>query len=258
MLTGIFDSHAHYDDEQFAPDREELLAALPERGVALVMNCACDLASCETSVGLAERYGYFYCAVGIHPHSAAEARPGYLDTLRGYVAKHPKVRAIGEIGLDYHYDFSPRDVQKRVFEEQILLAKELDLPVIVHDREAHQDTMELLEKHRPRGVMHCYSGSAEMARELVKLGFYLGFGGSCTFKNARKALESLQAVPAERILLETDAPYLAPVPMRGRRNDSPLIPYAAQVAAGEKGMDPQALVDQARANACRLFGICRD
>ena len=253
----LFDTHAHYDSEAFDTDRDAVLSALPEKGVGLVLCPGCDLPSSEACAALAERYPHVWAAAGIHPENLEGASLAELDAVRALAAR-PKVRAIGEIGLDYHYDFSPRDVQKRVFEEQILLAKELDLPVIVHDREAHQDTMELLEKHRPRGVMHCYSGSAEMARELVKLGFYLGFGGSCTFKNARKALESLQAVPAERILLETDAPYLAPVPMRGRRNDSSLIPYAAQVAAGEKGMDPQALVDQARANACRLFGICRD
>ena len=254
MEAGIFDSHAHYDNNRFDADRGELLDSLPQKGVARVLNAASDLQSSLTGLALCERYDYFYCAVGVHPHEAAEAPGDYLEQLRELSA-HPKVRAIGEIGLDYHYDFSPRDVQRRFFEEQLLLAAELSLPVVVHDREAHGDTLELLRKHRPRGVVHCFSGSAEMAREVAALGMYVGFTGAVTFQNARKPLEAAAAVPADRLLIETDCPYMAPVPLRGRRCDSSMIPHTAQALAGVRGISPQEVIDLTAANARCLFSV---
>ena len=254
QLTGIFDSHAHYDQKRFDADRAGVIAALPAAGVTRVLNAACDLPSTREGIALAEAYPFFWCSAGVHPHEAEDAPADYLEQLKE-LAKHPKVVAIGEIGLDYHYDFSPRDIQRRVFEEQLILAKELDLPVIIHDREAHGETMELLTRYRPKGVVHCFSGSAEMARQVVELGMYVGFTGTVTFKNARKPLEAVAAVPADRLLMETDCPYMAPEPLRGRRCDSSMLPYTAAAMAAAKGMTPQQLADAAAANACRLFGI---
>ncbi len=253
-LTGIFDSHAHYDDQRFDPDREEVLPRLPEWGVAYVMNAAADLASAAAGLELAKSFPHVYCAAGIHPHEASKAPADYLDRLKELLSQ-PKVMALGEIGLDYHYDFSPRETQLQVFEEQLILAGELNLPVIIHDREAHEDTLKLLKKYRPKGVVHCFSGSAEMAREVTALGLYVGFTGVVTFKNARKPLEALKAVPKELLLMETDCPYMAPEPFRGKRCDSSLLPYVAQVMAGELAMEPQAVVDLTAANAKTLFGI---
>jgi TatD DNase family protein len=253
-MNNIFDSHAHYDDEQFNPDRDELLTSLPGQGIAYVMNAASDLPSAEASIALAECHPFIWCAVGVHPHAAKDA-PDDLEAQLTAMAKHPKVKAIGEIGLDYHYDFSPREKQLEVFRRQLILANELDLPVIIHDREAHADTMELLHELRPKGVVHCYSGSAEMAKELVKLGLYLGFTGAVTFKNARRAKEAVAVIPLDRLLIETDCPYMAPEPHRGRRCDSSLIPNTAAVMAAIKGIEPQALADIMCENACRLYGI---
>lgn len=254
QLTGIFDSHAHYDDERFDADREAVLGGLGAAGVTRVMNAASDLATSRTALALAERWPFVWCAAGVHPHEAEAAPADYLDQLRT-LAAHPRVRAIGEIGLDYHYDLSPREIQRRVFEEQLVLAKELDMPVIIHDREAHGETLELLEKYRPRGVVHCFSGSAEMARQVVALGMYVGFTGAVTFKNARKPLEAVAAVPADRLLLETDCPYMAPEPLRGRRCDSTMLPHTAAAMAAVRGITPGQLVELTAANACRLFGI---
>ena len=254
QLTGIFDSHAHYDQKRFDADREEVIAALADAGVTRVMNAASDLPSSRDAMALAEKYPFFWCSVGIHPHEAEDAPADYLDQLRE-LSKHPRVKAIGEIGLDYHYDFSPRDIQRRVFEEQLILAKELDMPVIIHDREAHAETLELLTKYRPRGVVHCFSGSAEMAAQVAQLGMYVGFTGTVTFKNARKPLEAVAAVPEDKILMETDCPYMAPEPLRGRRCDSSMLPYTAAAMAAARGITPQQMVDIAARNACRLFGI---
>lgn len=254
QLTGIFDSHAHYDDERFDADREAVLGGLGAAGVTRVMNAASDLATSRAALALAERWPFVWCAAGVHPHEAEAAPADYLDQLRA-LAAHPRVRAIGEIGLDYHYDLSPRDIQRRVFEEQLILAKELDMPVIIHDREAHGETLELLEKYRPKGVVHCFSGSAEMARQVVALGMYVGFTGAVTFKNARKPLEAVAAVPADRLLLETDCPYMAPEPLRGRRCDSTMLPHTAAAMAAVRGITPGQLVELTAANACRLFGI---
>ena len=254
QLTGIFDSHAHYDQKRFDEDREQVILALPAAGVTRVMNAASDLPSSRDALALAEKYPFFWCSVGIHPHEAEDAPADYLDQLKELV-KNPRVRAIGEIGLDFHYDFSPRDIQRRVFEEQLILAKELDMPVIIHDREAHGETMELLTKYRPKGVVHCFSGSAEMAKQVAELDMYVGFTGTVTFKNARKPLEAVAAVPADRLLIETDCPYMAPEPLRGRRCDSSMLPYTAAAMAAARGITTQQLVELTAQNACRLFGI---
>ena len=190
-MQPIFDSHAHYDDERFDPDREELIASLPGSGVELVLNAACDLPSCESSLALTRRWPFFYCSVGVPPHAAQEvAGSDYLRYLERAARENEKAVAIGEIGLDYHYDFSPRAVQKAVFDEQLALAEALDLPVIIHSREASADTLEIVRRHHCRGVVHCFSGSAETAQEYLKLGYHIGFTGSVTFKNAKKPVEA--------------------------------------------------------------------
>lgn len=259
MIDNIFDSHAHYDDEQFDGDRDELLQSLPSRGVCAVINCASDLKSSATSAELSEKYPFFWCACGVHPHEAEkELKTADINEIEKRIvnfAEKKKCVAIGEIGLDYHYDFSPRELQKEIFELQLKLSKELDLPVIVHDREAHEDTMTLLKKYRPKGVVHCFSGSVEMAREVLKLGMYIGLGGAVTFKNAKKPVAVAAATDIDRILLETDCPYMAPVPFRGTRCASDMIAYSAQTIASVKNMDVQTLVDAATENTKRLFGI---
>ena len=253
-MENIFDTHAHYDDEAFDEDREILLSSLKGRGVSLVIDCGCDAASSKKAIELSDKYDFIYAAVGIHPHEAEEADENDLNEIRRLL-KHKKAVAIGEIGLDYHYDFSPRELQKEYFEKQIVLAKELDMPIIVHDREAHEDTLALLRKYKPKGVLHCFSGSVESAKEIISLGMYIGLGGAVTFKNARKPLEVAEFVPLDRLLLETDAPYMTPVPFRGKRNDSSLIPYTAIKIAEVKGIDPQMVVNAANENGKRLFGI---
>lgn len=259
MIDNIFDSHAHYDDEQFDGDRDELLRSLPSKGICAVINCASDLKSSATSAELSEKYPFFWCACGVHPHEAEkELKTDDIDKIEKRIVnftEKKKCVAIGEIGLDYHYDFSPRELQKEIFELQLKLSKELDLPVIVHDREAHEDTMTLLKKYRPKGVVHCFSGSVEMAREVLKLGMYIGLGGAVTFKNAKKPVAVAAATDIDRILLETDCPYMAPVPFRGTRCSSDMIAYSAQTIASVKNMDVQTLVDAATENTKRLFGI---
>ena len=259
MIDNIFDSHAHYDDEQFDGDREELLRSLPSKGVCAVINCASDLKSSATSAELSEKYPFFWCACGVHPHEAEkELKTADINEIEKRIvnfAEKKKCVAIREIGIDYHYDFSPRELQKELFELQLKLSKELDLPVIVHDREAHEDTMTLLKKYRPKGVVHCFSGSVEMAREVLKLGMYIGLGGAVTFKNAKKPVAVAAATDIDRILLETDCPYMAPVPFRGTRCSSDMIAYSAQTIASVKNMEVQTLVDAATENTKRLFGI---
>ena len=250
----IFDSHAHYDDDWFDEDRDELLSSLYSKGVTNIINCGCDYKSSLTTLALAEKYDFIYAALGVHAHEAEEASEEDLDNIKALYS-HKKVVAVGEIGLDYHYDFSPRERQIEVFEKQIILANELGLPIIVHDRESHEDTMNLLKKHRPKGVVHCFSGSVEMAKEVVKLGMYIGLGGAVTFKNARKPIEVAEYLPIDYLLLETDAPYMTPVPFRGQRCDSAHIAYTAEKIAEVKGMDTQELIDKCNENAKRLFGI---
>lgn len=253
-MYNIFDSHAHYDSEAFDADRKELISALPEQGVCGIINCASDMASSLTSLELADGFDFIYAACGVHPHEAEGCKQGYLPVLKKLCSEE-KCVAVGEIGLDYHYDFSPRDIQQKVFEQQLVLAKELDLPVIVHDREAHEDTLNLLKKYKPRGVVHCFSGSAEMAKEIVKLGMYIGLGGAVTFKNARKPREVAAEVPADKLLIETDCPYMTPVPHRGERCDSSYIPFTASVLAEVRGVTAQEILDLTKKNAEELFGV---
>lgn len=250
-MNNIFDSHAHYNDRRFDDDRASVLQNLPLQGVTTVLNCGTTISSSEDCLQLTEEYNFLFAACGVHPHEA-EQEENKLDALYTLL-KHEKCLAVGEIGLDYHYDFSPRDTQKRVFERQIQIANELQMPVIVHDRESHEDTMSLLKKYKPAGVVHCFSGSAEMAKEVVKLGMYVGFGGALTFKGARKPLEAAAVVPQDKLLLETDCPYMAPVPHRGKRCDSSMIPIAAQVIADIWNCTVQEVLDITNENAKRLF-----
>ena len=212
------------------------------------------MASSLTSLELADEFEFIYAACGVHPHEAEGCKDGYISVLKK-LCTEKKCVAVGEIGLDYHYDFSPRDIQKTVFEQQLILAKELDLPVIIHDREAHEDTMNLLKKYTPKGVVHCFSGSAEMAKEVVKLGMYIGLGGAATFKNARKPREVAEVVPSDKLLIETDCPYMTPVPFRGQRCDSSFIPYTAEVIAQVRGITVDEILDLTRKNANTLFGL---
>ncbi|MDR2646671.1 MAG: TatD family hydrolase [Oscillospiraceae bacterium] len=257
MFRHIFDSHTHYTDDRFNDDRHALLAALPRQGIACAVTCADDLNDARDCLDLAARYDYIYAACGIHPHKAEEAPPDAILLLKE-LAQSKKCVAIGEIGLDYHYDLSPRETQRTIFERQLELANVLRLPVIVHDREAHADTLALLRKHKPRGVVHCYSGSLETAYDLLGLGLYLGFGGAVTFKNAIKPLEIACAIPLDRLLLETDAPYMTPVPCRGKRCDSAHIAYTARKIAQGRGLDAQELIDRCNNNARKLFDISDD
>ena len=252
--TNIFDSHAHYDDPAFDADREELLARiLPQAGVCTVVNCGADLPSSEASVVLAAKYGYFYAAVGIHPECVKDAPEDFAQRLESLIGK-PKVVAVGEIGLDYHFkENAPRKTQIAAFERQVELANAHGLPVIIHDREAHGDTLEVLKRLKPAGVVHCFSGSVEMAREILKLGMYIGLGGAVTFKNAKAPVEVAKMVSADRLLMETDCPYMTPVPFRGTRNDSSKIAYSAEKIAEVRGEEVQALLDQTRRNAETLF-----
>ena len=237
MLHNIFDAHAHYDDRWFDEDRRSLLSSMPQNGVSYVVNASVDLATAKTAIGYAERYPFLYACAGIHPENLDGLPDDYLAQLTELL-KHPRVVALGEIGLDYHWDI-PKAEQNRVFEEQLKLARELDVPVVIHDREAHGDVMGLVKKYQPKGLMHCYSGSVEMLKEVLKLGMSISLGGTVTFKNARVPVEVAQAVPLDRLLLETDAPYLSPVPYRGKRNDSTKIAYTAEKIAELRGMEPQ-------------------
>jgi len=254
-MTNIFDSHAHYDARQFDSDRDELFASLPGRGVRFVLSAADTIESAKRALTLAEHHSYIYCSAGIHPHNAKDAPIDMEEQISEIVKSSPKVRAIGEAGLDYHYDFSPRERQIEVFERQLVLADELNMPIIMHDREAHADMLKLLKKHRPKGVMHCYSGSVEMMHELLEIGLYISFTGVVTFPNARKVVAAAEALPPERLLVETDCPYMAPVPNRGKRCDSSMLTYTISALATIKGIEPQALADITCKNACELFGV---
>ena len=251
----LFDTHAHYDDNQFDADRDLLLSGLPQAGVARVLCPGCNLRSSRTVVSLAEQYPFLYAAVGIHPHDAHTLSPNDIPEL-SRLATHNKVKAIGEIGLDFHYDFSPRDAQLFCFRTQMELAYTLNLPVIIHDREAHEDTLRIVRDFPAvRGVFHCYSGSLEFAKILVNLGYSLSFNGIVTYKNARRALEVAAWIPADRLLLETDAPYLTPEPHRGRRNDSSRLPLICGTLAALRGVSAEELAEQTAKNAEGLFAI---
>jgi len=252
----LFDTHAHYDDEAFDPDRDAVLSALPAQGVGLVLNPGCDLPSSRKAVAYARTYPHVYAAVGIHPENCAGFAPADIEALRA-LARQPKVVAIGEIGLDYYWaENPPRDLQQQVFRAQLALARELALPVIVHDREAHGDTLAIVSEFpEVRGVFHCFSGSPEMARELLQRGWYLGFDGPVTYKNARRAPEVAAVTPLNRMLIETDSPYMPPVPYRGQRNSSAYVYLVAEKLAAWKGVSPAELARITAENGQRLFRI---
>ncbi len=251
-----FDTHAHYDDEAFDEDRDALLAALPAAGVSLVLNPGCDVASSEMALALASRWPHVYAAVGLHPENCGGCGEADFDAIRTMCAEE-KVVAIGEIGLDYYWpENPPRDFQRAVFRRQLAMAAELDLPVIIHDREAHGDCLETVSEFpQLRGVFHCYSGSPEMAETLLRRGWYLGFDGPVTYKNAKKAPEVIALCPTDRMLLETDSPYLSPVPLRGKRNDSRSLPWIAAKIAEIKGLSAEEVARAAAENGKRLFRI---
>lgn len=251
----LFDTHAHYDAEAFDQDREAVLEGLRSRGVALAVNPGCDPASSRRALELARRWDFLYAAVGWHPENCAPY-DGSLDGIRE-LAQAPRTVAIGEIGLDYYWEENPpREHQQRVFRDQLALARELDLPVIVHDREAHADSLAIIRAFpQVRGVFHCFSGSAEMARELVKLGWMVSFTGVLTYKNARRAVEAAQAVPLDRIMIETDSPYMAPVPHRGKRNDSGYVRHVCEKLAEIKGVSFETCARITLENGKRFYGI---
>ena len=252
----LFDTHAHLDDRAFDGDREQLLSGLAGRGTALVMNPGCSLSSSQNAVALANRYSWIYAAVGSHPDVADEVNEEVLEQYRRLVRENPKVKAIGEIGIDYHYEDIPRELQLKAFRMQMALARELGLPVIVHERDAHADGMAVVKEFpEVKGVFHCYSGSAEMARQLVDLGWYIGFTGVLTFKNARKAIETAESIPLERIVLETDCPYMAPVPHRGKRNDPGYLCHMAQKLAEIRGLPVEDISRITVENGKRLYAI---
>ena len=252
----LFDTHAHMDDRAFDQDRAQLLASLPEQGIGLLMNPGCSLESSRNTVQLAKEYNYIYAAVGSHPDVADEVSEEVLEEYRALVRNNPKVRAIGEIGLDYHYEDIPREIQLRAFRMQMELARELGLPAIVHERDAHEDGRKIVEEFpNVTGVFHCYSGSAEMARWLVSQGWYIGFTGVLTFKNARKALEVAASIPLDRILLETDCPYMAPEPFRGKRNDPGKLYRMAEKLAELRGISLEEVHAITTENGKRMYRI---
>ena len=252
----LFDTHAHLDDRAFDEDREALLASLPEQGLALVMNPGCSLTSSQNADRLSRQYPYVYAAVGSHPDAADEVNDQVLEQYRLLCAANPKIKAIGEIGLDYHYEDIPRDLQKQAFRAQMALAQELGLPVIVHEREAHGDALEILDEFPGvTGVFHCYSGSFEMAKELVRRGWYIGFTGVLTFKNAKKAVEVAQMIPLDRLVLETDCPYMAPEPFRGKRNHPGYLYRMAEKLAEIKGLTVEEIHNTTLENGKRLYHI---
>ena len=252
----LFDTHAHYDDESFDADRDAVLTALPEQGVGLILNPGCDAESSRKAVRYAAAYPHVYAAVGIHPENCGGCTAGDLDAIRA-LAQLPKTVAIGEIGLDYYWaENPPRDFQQQVLRQQLALARELALPVIIHDREAHADTLAIVREFPGvTGVFHCFSGSPEMARELLKMGWYLGFDGPVTYKNARRAPEVAAVTPLDRMLIETDSPYMTPVPYRGRRNDSGYVHLVAEKLAEWKGVTPEEMARVTTENGKHLFRI---
>ncbi len=252
-FSNIFDSHAHYDDKWFDEDRESVLSGLKGKGVCGIVNNAVDLDTAQKCIDFAQKYDFMYAAVGFHPENLDNMPSDYLDKI-ARLTEQKKVVAIGETGLDYHWDI-PKEKQKRVFEEQIKLSLELKMPIVVHDREAHGDTFELLKKYKPNALIHCFSGSVELMREAVKMGMYISLGGVVTFKNARHSLETAKEVPLDRLLLETDAPYMAPVPFRGKRCDSSMIIYAAQKIAEIRNMRVQEVLDITCRNAKEFYSI---
>ena len=251
----LFDTHAHMNDEAFDADREQMILGLPEKGIRYVMNVGCSLHSSGDCIAMAEKYPFVYASVGTHPDAAAEVNEEVIEAYR-QMAKHPKVLAIGEIGLDYYYETVPRDVQQKAFRMQMELARELKMPVIIHERDAHDDAMRIVKEFKDvTGVFHCYSGSAEMARQLVNMGWYIGFTGVLTFKNARKAVETAQRIPLDRIVLETDCPFMAPEPFRGKRNDPGYLYRMAERLAEIRDITPEEAQAATMENAKRLYRL---
>ena len=253
----LFDTHAHYDADAFDADRMEVLSSMPGQGVELILNPGCDLKSSQTAVELAERFPFVYAAVGVHPEECADWNAEHDIPVLEALAQDPKVRAIGEIGLDYHWpENPPRELQQQAFHAQLDLAEKLNLPVIVHDRDAHHDCLEIVRAHpNVTGVYHCYSGGVEDAKTLMKLGWMISFTGSITFKNARRALEVIDLLPLDRMMIETDSPYMSPEPFRGRRNDSGRVHLVAEAIARRKGLDPEEVARITLDNGKRFFRI---
>lgn len=251
----IFDAHAHYDDSKFSEDRDDVIASLEENGVCGIVNASVDIATANTVLDFTKQHSVIYGAVGIHPENLDNLQDNYLDELAKLYSENEKIVAIGEIGLDYYWDI-PKDPQQKIFAEQLELVNQLNAPVVIHDREAHGDTLEFLKKYRPKNaLLHCYSGSAEFLKEILRLDCYISLGGTVTFKNARHSVEVAQAVPLDRLLLETDAPYLSPVPFRGKRNQSDYIVYTAKKIAELRGMTAQEILDITAQNAKRFYRI---
>ncbi len=253
----IIDSHAHYDDEKFDNDREEILKRIQNHGVVRVVNPASNADSARKCLKMAKEYDFLYTAVGIHPHDAKYITENTLDSFRD-MAGSSKVIAVGEVGLDYYYDFSPREIQRSCFIAHIRLARELKLPMIIHDRDAHKDILDIIREEKASdvgGVFHCFTGSVEMAKEVLDLGFYIALGGAVTFKNAKKPVEVAKYVPMDRLLVETDSPYMAPVPYRGQRNDSTTLSEIVQKIAQVRETDLTQIMKATTVNADRLFGL---
>lgn len=253
----LFDSHAHLNDEKFDEDRDELIKSLKEKGVDLVLNIGADIESSIESIELSKNYDFIYASVGVHPHEVSSMNEESIETLRE-LSKNEKVVAIGEIGLDYYYDNSPRETQKEWFIKQIELANELKLPIIIHDRDAHQDTFDIIKKYKSPEigcVIHCFSGSVELAREYIKMNCYISIPGTVTFKNNRKTVEVAREIPLEYLLIETDSPYMAPTPHRGKRNDPSLVQFVADKIAVEKGISYEKVCEVTKENAKKLFNI---
>jgi len=253
----IFDTHAHYDDDRFDEDRDSLLKGLHQNGISYILNASASLESLDASIDLSEKYDFVYAALGIHPTDIDKMDEGVLDKIRR-LSKNSKVVAIGEIGLDYYYDDSPRELQRYWFEKQIELAKELCLPIIIHDRDAHEDTINIIKKTNVKqigGIFHCFSGSAEMAMDMLKYNLYIAIGGTVTFKKSRKAIEVVKAVPLDKLLVETDCPYLAPEPYRGKRNNSGYLVHTIQKIAEIKGISEAEVAEATLENAKKVFSL---
>lgn len=254
MSSLIFDTHAHYDDKSFDKDRAEVLDTLPQKDVFAVVNAGADIESSVKSIEISKEYNYVYASVGIHPENIPDEKCDYINILENLL-KNEKVVAVGEVGLDYHYSKDRKKEQLKLFEDQIILAIKHNLPVIVHDREAHRDTMDLLKKYNPKGIVHCFSGSVEMAKEVIKLGMYIGIGGLITFKNAKTAVSVVENIPLSSIVLETDAPYMTPVPFRGTRCNSSHIKYTAEKIAEIKKINVDEVLKITKENACKIFNL---
>lgn len=254
MYNNIFDTHSHYDDDKFDSDRFSLLSNAENNGIAGIVSCGCDIASSKFNQLLSSKFDNFYFACGFQPENLEGSTLNDLNDVK-QLACDEKCVAIGEIGLDYHWMSSTKEKQIEYFKAQLMLANELDMPVIVHDREAHGDTLSILKQIRPKGVLHCFSGSKEMAREIISLGMYIGLNGVVTFKNARKSLEVVREIPLDRLVLETDCPYLAPEPHRGKRNDSQYIPFIAERIGEVLGKSTQEILDITCENAKRLYNL---